>query len=119
MIATPSPSLAITRARRSAYSPGGKTSVKTGCAVSGKAATSIVRSLNFIVFKALNRPVIPLRYNSNLAMATTTQSTVRPFTNEPMSDYRKPENAAAMRAAIEKVRKELGREYDLVIGGKH
>jgi 1-pyrroline-5-carboxylate dehydrogenase len=35
-----------------------------------------------------------------------------------MSDYRKPENAAAMRAAIEKVRKELGREYDLVIGGK-
>ena len=51
-------------------------------------------------------------------MATTTQSTVRPFTNEPISDYRRPENAAAMKAAIEKVRKELGREYDLVIGGK-
>ncbi len=51
-------------------------------------------------------------------MATTTQSTVRPFTNEPMSDYRKPENAGAMRAAIAQVRKQLGREYDLVIGGK-
>ena len=51
-------------------------------------------------------------------MATTTQTTIRTFTNEPITDYRKPENLAAMRAAIEKVRKELGREYDLVIGGK-
>jgi 1-pyrroline-5-carboxylate dehydrogenase len=52
-------------------------------------------------------------------MATTTESTVRPFINEPISDYRRPENAAAMRAAIELVRKQLGREYPLVIGGKH
>src|SRR5436305_3115175 len=40
------------------------------------------------------------------------------FQNEPLLDYRNPENAAAMRAAIQTVRKELGREYDLVIGGK-
>lgn len=40
------------------------------------------------------------------------------FTNEPLLDFRKPENAASMRAAIEKVRAELGREYDLVIGGR-
>ena len=41
-----------------------------------------------------------------------------PFRNEPATDFSKPENAAAMRAAIEKVRSQLGREYDLVIGGK-
>ncbi|HET6207052.1 MAG TPA: aldehyde dehydrogenase family protein, partial [Terracidiphilus sp.] len=35
-----------------------------------------------------------------------------------MVDFRREENAKAMRAAIEKVRGELGREYDLVIGGK-
>ena len=42
-----------------------------------------------------------------------------PFVNEPYVDFSKEENARKMRAAIEKVRGELGREYDLVIGGKH
>src|SRR5580704_3955827 len=42
---------------------------------------------------------------------------VRPFSNEPVVDFRVEANAQAMRAAIEKVRGELGREYDLVIGG--
>ena len=42
---------------------------------------------------------------------------VRPFSNEPVVDFRQEANAKAMRAAIEKVRSELGREYDLVIGG--
>ncbi|HZQ66998.1 MAG TPA: L-glutamate gamma-semialdehyde dehydrogenase [Terriglobales bacterium] len=41
-----------------------------------------------------------------------------PFKNEPFVDFTKEENARKMRAAIEKVRGELGREYDLVIGGK-
>jgi 1-pyrroline-5-carboxylate dehydrogenase len=41
-----------------------------------------------------------------------------PFVNEPMVDFTKEENARKMRAAIEKVRGELGREYDLIIGGK-
>ena len=41
-----------------------------------------------------------------------------PFANEPLTDFTNPENARQMRAAIEKVRGELGREYDLVIGGK-
>jgi 1-pyrroline-5-carboxylate dehydrogenase len=40
------------------------------------------------------------------------------FRNEPFIDFTKEENAAAMRAAIEKVSKELGREYPLVIGGE-
>jgi len=51
-------------------------------------------------------------------MATTQSTAVGPFQNEPLVDYKKPENAAAMRAAIAKVRQELGREYDLAIGGK-
>src|SRR2546426_7345419 len=41
-----------------------------------------------------------------------------PFANEPLVDFSKEENARKMRAAIEKVRAQLGREYDLVIGGK-
>jgi 1-pyrroline-5-carboxylate dehydrogenase len=42
-----------------------------------------------------------------------------PFRNEPATDFTKEENKKAMRAAIGKVRSELGREYDLVIGGRH
>ncbi|MGA8150597.1 MAG: L-glutamate gamma-semialdehyde dehydrogenase [Terriglobales bacterium] len=41
-----------------------------------------------------------------------------PFVNEPMIDFSKEENARKMRAAIEKVRGQLGREYDLIVGGK-
>ena len=41
-----------------------------------------------------------------------------PFVNEPLTDFTKRENARQMRAAIEKVRGQLGREYDLIIGGK-
>ena len=35
-----------------------------------------------------------------------------------MIDWSNPENVRKMQAAIEKVRSELGREYDLVIGGR-
>jgi 1-pyrroline-5-carboxylate dehydrogenase len=41
-----------------------------------------------------------------------------PFVNELLTDFTQPENARQMRAAIEKVRGQLGREYDLIIGGK-
>lgn len=40
------------------------------------------------------------------------------FRNEAFTDFSKEENAQLMRAAIEKVRGELGREYPLVIGGE-
>lgn len=40
------------------------------------------------------------------------------FSNEPFTDFSKLENAQAMRAALEKVKSELGREYPLVIGGE-
>lgn len=52
-------------------------------------------------------------------MVTSALSTVGPFANEPITDYRKPENIRGMREAIAVVRKQLGREYDLVIGGEH
>jgi len=41
-----------------------------------------------------------------------------PFTNEPVVDFNHEENARKMRSAIEKVRGQLAREYDLIIGGK-
>src|SRR2546425_7325022 len=57
-------------------------------------------------------------YNNERTMATIQSPAVRPFTNEPLADYRNPENARGMREAIAKVRTGLGREYDLEIGGK-
>ncbi len=56
-------------------------------------------------------------------MATTTHSTTPhsargPFRNEVFLDFSKEENARNMREALAKVRKELGREYSLIIGGK-
>ncbi len=41
------------------------------------------------------------------------------FMNEPLSDFKgNPKLRKAMEKALEEVRQELGREYDLVIGGK-
>jgi 1-pyrroline-5-carboxylate dehydrogenase len=36
-----------------------------------------------------------------------------------LTDFTREENARKMRAAVEKVRGQLGREYDLIIGGRH
>ena len=41
-----------------------------------------------------------------------------PFKNEPFYDFTKDDNVRKMRAALEKVRGQLGREYDLILGGK-
>ena len=46
-----------------------------------------------------------------------TQRVLDEFKNEPFTDFSKPENAEAMRAALEKVRGELGRDYPVVIDG--
>src|SRR5438270_4368927 len=48
----------------------------------------------------------------NLHVPTT------PFKNEPLTDFGNAENARKMKAALSKVRAELGREYDMVIGEK-
>ena len=47
-----------------------------------------------------------------------TQRVLDEFKNEPFTDFSKPENAEAIKAAIEKVRGELGREYPVVINGE-
>ena len=41
-----------------------------------------------------------------------------PYKNEAFVDFTKEENARKMRNALDKVRGQLGREYDLIIGGK-
>ena len=43
---------------------------------------------------------------------------VPPFRNEPYTDFAKPENAVKMRAALDRVRAHLGREYSLIIAGE-
>jgi 1-pyrroline-5-carboxylate dehydrogenase len=40
------------------------------------------------------------------------------FKNEPFTDFSKPENAEAMRQAIERVRGELGKSYPIIINGE-
>ncbi|MCU1244934.1 MAG: delta-1-pyrroline-5-carboxylate dehydrogenase, partial [Acidobacteria bacterium] len=40
------------------------------------------------------------------------------FRNEALTDFSKPENKAAMEAALQKVKEEFGRDYPLVIGGE-
>lgn len=47
-----------------------------------------------------------------------TQKTLDEFKNEPFTDYSKAENADLMKAAIEKVRGELGRDYPVIINGE-
>jgi 1-pyrroline-5-carboxylate dehydrogenase len=39
------------------------------------------------------------------------------FANEPFVDFKKPENVRAIESALEHVGRQLGREYDLIIGG--
>src|SRR5499427_10642011 len=56
----------------------------------------------------LDAPVRPGRANTRSG----------PFVTEPFFDFRNEENARRMRAAIAKVRGQLGREYDLIIGGQ-
>lgn len=40
------------------------------------------------------------------------------FANEPFIDFKAPENARAMESALEDVAFHLGREYDLILGGR-
>ncbi len=43
---------------------------------------------------------------------------VKPFKNEPLTDFTRPANRKAMEQALAKVRSWMGREYPLVIGGE-
>lgn len=56
--------------------------------------------------------------------AASTAASVEPraprgdFAHTPFVDFHEPENARAMRAALDQVANHLGREYDLIIGGR-
>jgi 1-pyrroline-5-carboxylate dehydrogenase len=54
--------------------------------------------------------------NLTHSVPSSTQQT--PFVNEPFVDFTQPENKRRMQAALDDVRAKLGREYDIVIGGK-
>ncbi len=54
----------------------------------------------------------------NLTHSAPTFTPQTPFVNEPFVDFTLPENKRRMQAALADVQSKLGREYDLVIGGK-
>ena len=53
-----------------------------------------------------------------LPASAALRSPASAFVNEPFVDFRLAENARAMRAALDAVALQLGREHDLVIGGR-
>ena len=55
---------------------------------------------------------------SNLAPQIQPRSPQGEFVNEPFTNFKTPENARNMRQALDLVSSQLGREYDLVIGGE-
>ena len=54
---------------------------------------------------------------SSVAMTTVESAAQTVFKNEPFVDFTRLENQRAMREALDKVRRQLGREYENVIGG--
>src|SRR6185437_7088180 len=55
---------------------------------------------------------------ANPAPAVASRSHESPFVNEEFVDFASAENRRAMQAALAAVESQLGREYDLVIGGQ-
>jgi len=53
-----------------------------------------------------------------MTTATKPLHDVSPFANERVKDFKDPEDAAAMRAALARVERELGTHYPLVIDGR-
>ncbi len=54
---------------------------------------------------------------STVAATTVESSALTVFKNEPFVDFTRLDNVRAMREALDKVRRQLGREYENVIGG--
>ena len=55
---------------------------------------------------------------SNLAPQIQPRSPQGAFVNEPFTNFKSPENARNMQQALDLVATQLGREYDLIIGGE-
>jgi len=56
--------------------------------------------------------------NASLTTQIQPRSPQGGFVNEPFIDFKAPENARKMQAALDLVSNQLGREYDLIIGGR-
>ena len=56
--------------------------------------------------------------NAIISPAIQPRSPQGVFANEPSTDFKAPDHARAMRAALDTVATQLGREYDLIIGGR-
>src|SRR5258708_24688469 len=54
----------------------------------------------------------------NLTHSVPVSTPQTPFVNEPFVDFTQAENKRQMQAALTDVRAKLGREYDIVIGGR-
>jgi 1-pyrroline-5-carboxylate dehydrogenase len=67
---------------------------------------------------------LALDYNRGVMATATLPTSIQPrapqgsFRNEPFTDFKHPDQARGMREALERVAAQLGREYDLVIGGE-
>src|ERR1022692_4389763 len=61
----------------------------------------------------------PAREGARISATVNNAQIPATFKNDLSVDFANPENARRMKAAVEIVRNELGREYDLVIGGRH
>jgi 1-pyrroline-5-carboxylate dehydrogenase len=55
---------------------------------------------------------------ASIAASVQTRAPRGAFVNEPFVDFHQLENARAMRSALNRVQTELGREYELIIGGR-
>jgi 1-pyrroline-5-carboxylate dehydrogenase len=55
---------------------------------------------------------------ANLTHSAPSTAPLAPFTNEPFVDFSHPENKRKIQEALDEVRAKLGREYDIIIGGK-
>ncbi len=53
-----------------------------------------------------------------MTTSTAVAAPLKPFVNEPFLDFADPSIKRAMESALDEVQAELGREYDLVIGGR-
>ncbi|HEX3572104.1 MAG TPA: L-glutamate gamma-semialdehyde dehydrogenase [Acidobacteriaceae bacterium] len=54
----------------------------------------------------------------HLTHSAPASTPLTPFVNEPFVDFSQPENKRRMEAALAEVRAKLGREYDIIIGGR-
>jgi 1-pyrroline-5-carboxylate dehydrogenase len=55
---------------------------------------------------------------AEIAPPTTIRTAQTPFTNEPFTDFSLPEYRRAMEDALARAERELGREYDMIVGGR-